>query len=48
MVYSDEQVARLESIVDALCGKGLFKICRTNQPYNGGSWRVYAVRENRY
>ena len=25
MVYSDEQVARLESIVDALCGKGLFK-----------------------
>lgn len=25
MVYSDERVARLESIVDALCGKGLFK-----------------------
>ena len=25
MVYSDEQVARLESVVDALCGKGFFK-----------------------
>ena len=25
MVYSDEQVARLESVVDFLCGKGLFK-----------------------